>query len=179
MKKKILFCTVLGIFFIAILSFGFLKMYENYYKPTLEDIYNEKKIDDEKYKLFCELKPHKIKIREYEIDRTVPHDLDSIVRYLAKTDEIDPESNFVGIYNKYVLKNSLAWLNPGNVELGRYKAVEFRALDREKNKYQEGLFFIVDDERYYLLMHIQVVLTWEDFKIWYQKLLESNFWDGK
>lgn len=48
MKKKILFCTVLGIFFIAILSFGFLKMYENYYKPTLEDIYNEKKIDDEK-----------------------------------------------------------------------------------------------------------------------------------
>lgn len=65
------------------------------------------------------------------------------------------------------------------VELGRYKAVEFRALDREKNKYQEGLFFIVDDERYYLLMHIQVVLTWEDFKIWYQKLLESNFWDGK
>lgn len=137
---------------------------------TIDDLYNSNKIDFEMYTLLSELKPNKIKIREYKIDDSVPRDLKSIAVYLSKKDDIDDEMNFIDIYNHYIFR-FVDYQNIGTCSYGSKTASESHYISEKIEKM--NLFFLADIKGYYLY-HIQVTLNFQDYRKWYLKMLESN-----
>lgn len=137
---------------------------------TIDDLYNSNKINLEMYNLLCELKPNKIKIREYKIDNSVPKDLRSIALYLSKKDDIDDEMNFIDIYNSYIFR-FVGYEDMGSRSYGSDTASEEHYISEEMQ--QMNLFFYTDIEGYYLY-HVQVTLHFRDKRIWYLKMLKSN-----
>ncbi|MBP5575926.1 MAG: hypothetical protein J6X67_04085, partial [Treponema sp.] len=139
---------------------------------TIDDLYNSNKIDLEMYNLLSELKPNKMKIREYKIDDSVPKDIRSIAVYLSKKDDIDGTMNFIDIYNRYIFR-FVYDKDMGNISYGSKTASESHYISEEIE--QMNLFFYSDIEGYYLY-HVQVTLHFQDYRKWFLKMLKSNIY---
>ena len=165
MKKQILV-----FFYLIILLFSCVSIISCRKTLTIEDLYNSNKIDLEMYNLLSELKPSKIRIREYKIDNSVPKSLRSIAVYLAKKDDIDPEMNFIDIYNRYVFP-FVSNQKMGNLSYGSKTASEEHYISDEIE--QLNLFFYTDIEGYYLY-HLQVTIHFLDYREWWRKSLNNT-----
>jgi len=137
---------------------------------TIDDLYNSNKIDLEMYNLLSELKPNKMKIREYKIDDSVPKDVRSIAVYLSKKADVGAGLNFFDIYYRYILKG-MDYQKIGTCYHGSKTASEVHYISEEIE--QLNLFFYSDTEGYYFY-HVQVTLHFQDWRKWFRKMLESN-----